>query len=159
MDAFFVISTLIKIVVITFLLLLPMIAYAVYAERRVSAIIQDRVGPNRVGFAGLLQPIADGLKFLLKEEFTPAHVRKGFFILAPILTMAPALITTPSSIIKPLYNVVLGCIAGKNLKLGASLLTLSFILLLVQLSPIAITPPITFLTDINSGISCSFPIT
>ncbi len=93
MDAFFIISTLIKIIVITFLLLLPMIAYSVYAERRVSAIIQDRVGPNRVGFQGLLQPIADGIKFLLKEEFTPGHVRKGFFILAPILTMAPALIT------------------------------------------------------------------
>ena len=91
-----------------------MIAYAVYAERRVSAIIQDRVGPNRVGFQGLLQPIADGLKFLLKEEFTPAHVRKGFFILAPILTMAPALITV--AVIPFGSDVILG--AGKTLALS-----------------------------------------
>ena len=63
----------IKIVVLVFAVILPMVAYSVWAERRVSAIIQDRVGPNRVGIpftkiglAGLGQPISDGLKFLLK---------------------------------------------------------------------------------------------
>ena len=64
-----------------------------WAERRVSAAIQDRVGPNRVGPAGLLQPVADGIKFLLKEDFTPNHVRKSVYWLAPALTMIPSLLT------------------------------------------------------------------
>ncbi len=108
MDPFLIliISTLVKIIGFTFMLTLPMVAYAVYAERRVSAIIQDRVGPNRTGipltlfgfkkdlhFAGLLQPLADGLKFFLKEEHTPSHVRKFFFWIAPVLTIVPALLT------------------------------------------------------------------
>jgi NADH-quinone oxidoreductase subunit H len=66
---------------------------SVWAERRVSAAIQDRVGPNRVGPAGLLQPVADGIKFLLKEDFTPNHVRKSYYWLAPALTMIPSLLT------------------------------------------------------------------
>ncbi|HYE30194.1 MAG TPA: NADH-quinone oxidoreductase subunit NuoH [Methylomirabilota bacterium] len=74
-------------------IMLPMIAYSVMAERRVSAWIQDRVGPNRVGPFGLLQPLADGLKFILKEDFTPAHVRKAYFWLAPAITMIPAFLT------------------------------------------------------------------
>src|SRR5437764_13085654 len=67
--------------------------YAVYAERKVSAFMQDRIGPNRVGPAGLLQPIADAGKFLLKEQFTPAHVNKLYYWLAPCLAMVPAVIT------------------------------------------------------------------
>lgn len=74
-------------------ILLPMIAYAVVAERRISAFIQDRIGPNRVGPWGLLQPLADGLKFILKEDFTPGHVRKVYFWLAPAITMIPAFLT------------------------------------------------------------------
>jgi NADH-quinone oxidoreductase subunit H len=69
---------------------MPMIAYSVMAERRISAWIQDRVGPNRVGPMGLLQPLADGLKFLLKEDFTPNYVRKVYFWIAPAITMIPA---------------------------------------------------------------------
>ena len=98
-----------KIIFLTFLVILPMVAYSVYAERRFSAIIQDRVGPNRtgapltllgfkkdvqlLGIGGLLQPMADGLKFLLKEDFTPGHVNKFYYWLAPCLTMVPALLT------------------------------------------------------------------
>ncbi|MGY8639931.1 MAG: complex I subunit 1/NuoH family protein [Verrucomicrobiales bacterium] len=82
-----------KIIGLVFLTILPMVAYSVWAERRVSALIQDRIGPNRVGWAGLLQPIADGLKFILKEDFTPKHVRTGYYWLAPALTMVPALMT------------------------------------------------------------------
>jgi NADH-quinone oxidoreductase subunit H len=67
--------------------------YSVYAERRISALIQDRLGPNRVGPAGLLQPIADAFKFLLKEDFTPAHVNKFYYWLAPCLAMIPAILT------------------------------------------------------------------
>ena len=73
-------------------LVMPMIAYSVVAERRISAAIQDRVGPNRVGPFGLLQPLADGLKFLLKEDFTPAFVRKGYYWMAPALSMIPSFV-------------------------------------------------------------------
>src|SRR5207244_2176029 len=82
-----------KIVAIVFLVILPMVSYAVYAERRVSALIQDRLGPNRVGPAGLFQPIADAAKFLLKEDLTPAHVNKFYYWLAPCLVMVPAITT------------------------------------------------------------------
>lgn len=97
---------LLKIVVLTFMVVLPLVPVSVYFERRFSAIIQDRVGPNRVGIPltlfgakkdfhlfGLVQPIADGIKLFLKEDFTPEHVRKSFFWLAPALTVIPALIT------------------------------------------------------------------
>jgi NADH-quinone oxidoreductase subunit H len=92
MDWNFVIYSLIKIVCVV-AVVMPMIAYSVVAERRISAFIQDRIGPNRVGPFGLLQPLADGLKFLLKEDFTPAYVRKAYFWLAPAITMVPAFLT------------------------------------------------------------------
>ena len=95
-----------KVVFFTFLVVLPLVPLSVYFERRFSAVIQDRVGPNRVGIPltlfgfkkdfhlfGLIQPIADGLKLFLKEDFTPDHVRKAFYWLAPALTVVPALIT------------------------------------------------------------------
>src|SRR5213592_3980674 len=90
---FFILISLLKIVGIVFLVILPMVSYAVYAERKVSALIQDRLGPNRVGPAGLFQPIADAMKFLLKEDFTPAHVNKLYYWLAPCLAMVPAITT------------------------------------------------------------------
>jgi NADH-quinone oxidoreductase subunit H len=93
MDWHLIIAATIKIVVFVFLTTLPLVAMSVWAERRVSAAIQDRVGPNRVGPFGLLQAVADGIKFLLKEDFTPSHVRKGYFWLAPALVMVPALVT------------------------------------------------------------------
>ena len=96
-----------KIVFLTFLVILPLVSISVYFERRISAVIQDRVGPNRVGvpltllgfkkdwqpfgIGGLAQAAADGLKFILKEDFVPAHVRTFYYWLAPCLTMVPAL--------------------------------------------------------------------
>jgi len=89
-------------------LTLTFVSICVIFERRFSAMIQDRVGPNRTGIpltilgfkkdfalpiGGLTQPMADGLKFILKEDFTPSYVRKAFFWLAPCMTMVPALIT------------------------------------------------------------------
>ena len=91
MDWNFVIFALIKIVCVV-VALLTMFAYAALLERRVCAFIQDRIGPNRVGPWGLLQPLADGVKLLLKEDFTPAHVRKAFFWLAPAIAVIPALL-------------------------------------------------------------------
>jgi NADH-quinone oxidoreductase subunit H len=93
MDSFFIATSLAKIIGILFVVILPMVAYSVYAERRVSAFIQDRPGPNRVGPAGLFQPIADISKLLFKEDFTPRNVNTFYYWLAPCLAMVPAIIT------------------------------------------------------------------
>ena len=73
--------------------MLAIVAYTVLAERKICAWMQDRIGPNRVGPLGLLQPLADGLKFAFKEDVLPHHVNKVYFTLAPVISMVPALIT------------------------------------------------------------------
>lgn len=90
--------TLLKVIAV-FAVVMPMVAYSVVAERRISAWIQDRIGPNRVGIPftsikllGLGQPLADGLKALVKEDFTPAHVRKVFYWMAPAVAMVPSFV-------------------------------------------------------------------
>ena len=75
-----------------FSVLMTIVAYAVWVERKVSAAIQDRLGPNRFGPFGLLQPAADAVKSFLKEDFTPAHVRKVYFWLAPAIVMIPSIV-------------------------------------------------------------------
>lgn len=75
-----------------FSVLMTIVAYAVWVERKVSAAIQDRRGPNRFGPFGLLQPAADAVKAFLKEDFTPAHVRKVYFWLAPAIVMIPSIL-------------------------------------------------------------------
>ncbi|HEV2096998.1 MAG TPA: complex I subunit 1 family protein [Chthoniobacterales bacterium] len=92
MDYFLIGTSLAKIAGLL-AVVLAIMNYSVYAERRISALIQDRLGPNRVGPAGLLQPIADAFKFLLKEDFTPGHVNKFYYWLAPCLAMIPAVAT------------------------------------------------------------------
>lgn len=92
MDYFFLAMSLVKIVGLL-AVVLGIMNYTVYAERRISALIQDRLGPNRVGPAGLFQPIADAAKFLLKEDFTPGHVNTFYYWLAPCLAMIPAITT------------------------------------------------------------------
>ena len=82
--------TLVKIVLIVAPLMLS-VAYLTYFERKVIGYMQVRIGPNRVGPWGLIQPIADGLKLLLKEIVVPSGANKGIFILAPMLAIAPAL--------------------------------------------------------------------
>src|SRR4029077_12664805 len=67
-------------------------ALLIYVERKVSAWVQDRIGPNRVGPAGLLQSVADGLKFLLKEEIVPGHVDRFLYLLAPTIALCTALL-------------------------------------------------------------------
>ncbi|HEY5913937.1 MAG TPA: NADH-quinone oxidoreductase subunit NuoH [Verrucomicrobiae bacterium] len=88
----FVLFSAIKIICV-FSVLMFIVAYAVWVERKVSASIQDRRGPNRVGIFGLLQPAADAVKAFLKEDFTPGHVRKVYFWLAPAIVMIPSLLT------------------------------------------------------------------
>jgi len=82
--------TLIKIVLIVAPLMLG-VAYLTYFERKVIGYMQQRIGPNRVGPWGLIQPIADGLKLLFKEIIVPSGSSKAVFIIAPMLAIAPAL--------------------------------------------------------------------
>ncbi|MBM3151302.1 MAG: NADH-quinone oxidoreductase subunit NuoH [Chloroflexi bacterium] len=76
------------------LVLLGGFAYLTYYERRALARIQVRIGPNRAGPFGLLQPIADAIKLIFKEELMPARADKLLFFLAPIVTLTPALVIT-----------------------------------------------------------------
>ncbi len=88
----FILFSALKVFVVT-IALLTIVAYTVYVERKVCAFIQDRVGPNRTGPFGLLQPAADAVKAFLKEDFVPGHVRHVYFWLAPAIVMIPSLVT------------------------------------------------------------------
>ena len=89
---FFLVTSIIKIIVV-FTALMVGVAFLTWLERRVCAWMQDRLGPNRVGPQGLLQPAADGLKNLVKEETLPAEADKVLFMLAPAISFVPALLT------------------------------------------------------------------
>jgi NADH-quinone oxidoreductase subunit H len=80
------------VIVVVLHMCLGAAAYLILLERKVCAWAQDRIGPNRVGPMGLLQPIADGLKLFFKEEFMPRGVDRVLFIMAPALTVIPAMI-------------------------------------------------------------------
>ncbi len=86
----FLLVSLVKVVVLLFLVLTA-VAYLVWFERKVAAHLQGRWGPYRTGPHGLLQPLADGLKFLLKEDVTPSGADRFLFIVAPFLTMTLAI--------------------------------------------------------------------
>jgi NADH-quinone oxidoreductase subunit H len=88
----FLIAAVIKIVLVIFLLLTG-VAYMTWLERKVVGHIQNRWGPTRVGPFGLLQPLADGIKFILKEDMIPDSVHKGLYILAPALALTMSLIS------------------------------------------------------------------
>src|SRR5215813_10361282 len=87
-----VVVPLLKIVILLFGLVLPAVTYMVLLERKVIAWVQVRLGPMRVGPYGALQPIADAIKLLLKEDITPVRADRFVFTLAPIVAMVPALI-------------------------------------------------------------------
>ena len=85
-----------KLILIGFVVTLSMVVamYATYGERKVAAFLQDRIGPNRAGIFGLLQPLADGGKLFFKEEIIPLVSSKFLFILGPCLAMVTALLTS-----------------------------------------------------------------
>ena len=85
-----VVWTLIKILCVT-VPLMGLVAYLTLWERKMIGWMHIRLGPNRVGPAGLLQPIADALKLLLKEIVVPTRANKALFVIAPIMTIMPAL--------------------------------------------------------------------
>ena len=87
---FFILVSVIKIALILFILLTA-VAYTVWLERKVVGHMQNRWGPTRVGPFGLLQPAADGVKFLFKEDLTPPHVYKPLYIAAPVIAVVFAL--------------------------------------------------------------------
>src|ERR1700749_1428585 len=82
------------LVLVIFVITLVVAMYSTYAERKVAAFIQDRIGPNRAGPFGILQPLADGLKLFMKEEIIPNTSNKFLFILGPCMAMLTAMMTS-----------------------------------------------------------------
>jgi len=93
MDSAFIIEKSVFIVAI-FAITMIMAMYSTWAERKVAAYLQDRVGPNRAGWGGLLQPLADGMKLFAKEEFFPNTPNRFLFIVGPAIAMSTALMTS-----------------------------------------------------------------
>ena len=86
----FLLATILKLLLV-FTVVMVGVAYATLMERKVSAWMQYRLGPNRAGFRGLGQPIADGIKNIVKEETYPAAANPVIFTLAPIIAFIPAM--------------------------------------------------------------------
>jgi NADH-quinone oxidoreductase subunit H len=93
MDSAFIIEKSVLIVIV-FAFTMVMAMYSTWAERKVAAFLQDRVGPNRAGWGGLLQPLADGMKLFAKEEFEPNTPNKFLFFVGPAIAMSTALMTS-----------------------------------------------------------------
>src|SRR3984957_949232 len=80
-------------ILVVFLVLFHAAPIMAWVERRGSALIQNRLGPNRIGPLGLLQSAADGIKFIFKEDTIPGHVTKFYYLLAPIVSLVPSFLT------------------------------------------------------------------
>ncbi|MGB4775333.1 MAG: complex I subunit 1 family protein, partial [Daejeonella sp.] len=111
MDLAFIIEKFVLITII-FLVSLGIAAYSTLAERKIAGFLQDRVGPNRAGWGGMFQPLADGLKMFFKEEIIPADSNKFLFIMGPSLALLTACI---GSAVIPWGQDLL--IAGRNISL------------------------------------------
>src|SRR5262245_15446812 len=119
----YVIGSLVKIAIFWIFIML-VVAYTVYAERRVLAVIQNRLGPNRVGWQGLLQPFADLLKFIFTEAIVPLAVNKWLYILAPIIVLIPAMMVLivypfgPSDVPLPFGGIISQTLNDLGSRLG-----------------------------------------
>lgn len=82
------------VIFVVFAVTMIMAMYSTWAERKVAAFLQDRVGPNRAGWGGLLQPLADGMKLFSKEEFFPNTPNRFLFVVGPAIAMSTALMTS-----------------------------------------------------------------
>ena len=91
------------LVAIVFVVTLVVAMYSTYAERKIAAFLQDRIGPNRAGPYGILQPMADGLKMFMKEEVIPGTSNRGLFIIGPGLCILTAFM---SGVIIPWGSVI-----------------------------------------------------
>lgn len=123
-----IIITILKILVVE-ITLLTAVAYTVYAERKVSAFTQNRIGPNRVGYKGLLQPLADALKLILKEDVVPTKANKFVHSLAPAISMFVALSTFA---VIPFGDKIF--IAGREIKLQIADVNIGILYILALLS-------------------------
>lgn len=130
-----IVVTLIKIIIVE-LVLLTAVAYTVYIERRFSAFVQNRLGPNRVGPAGLLQPIVDAVKLLMKEDIVPEKANKIVHAIAPGISIVVALSTFA---VIPFGDKIV--IAGREIKLQIADVNVGilYILALVSLGVYGIT--------------------
>lgn len=117
------------IIVVVFAITMLMAMYATLAERKIAAWIQDRIGPNRAGKGGILQPLADGLKLFSKEEFIPNTPNKFLFILGPGISMTIALST--SAVIPWGDKLIIG---GREILLQATDIDVSMLFILGILS-------------------------
>src|SRR6202048_1995955 len=120
----FIIVSVIKTALILFVLLTA-VAYTVWLERKVVGHMQNRWGPTRVGPFGLLQPAADGIKFLFKEDLTPPHVDKPLYIAAPLIAVIFAL---TSIAVIPIGNSI--TIAGYSIPLQITDVNIGLLLVL-----------------------------
>ena len=120
----FILVSVIKSLIVL-IVLLTAVAYTVWLERKVVGHMQNRWGPTRVGPFGLLQPAADGIKFLFKEDLTPPHVYKPLFLAAPLMAVIFAL--TSISVI-PFGNSI--TIGGLNIPLQITDVNIGLLLIL-----------------------------
>ena len=120
----FILFTLLKVVVILFVLMTA-IAYLVLVERKLIARMQSRWGPNRVGPHGLLQPLADAIKLLTKEDFTPGGVFRLTYFLAPFLSLVVALMAFAVIPLGPIYQI-----GDRSLAFGVSDLNIGVLFIL-----------------------------
>jgi len=100
-----IVIPLLKILIVLFAGVLPAVTYMVLLERKVIAWAQSRLGPMRVGPYGILQPVADAIKLMLKEDITPVRADKWVFTAAPIISMVPALIVYAVIPFGPVVNL------------------------------------------------------
>lgn len=124
MDTFDVVAMAVKIALVLFALL-NVAPIMVWAERRVCSWMQNRTGPNRVGPFGFFQPLADTVKFIFKEEYTPGHVRRFYYLLAPAVAVVPAFLTFAVIPFGPTVEIM-----GRQVALQLSDLDVGFVFIL-----------------------------